>query len=106
MQLVLTMMAPVQVTPYATHRIDPPGTSVKTNKDQLLKFFTAMYRMRRMEIAADMMYKAKYIRGFCHLCAAKHACCCLVFPLHTRTCRNGAHSVLKQHHVNAGSLLG
>ena len=54
---------------YATHRIDAPSTSVKTNKDQLLKFFTAMYRMRRMEIAADMMYKAKYIRGFCHLCA-------------------------------------
>ena len=57
----------VQVRPYEVHRIDAPSETVKTNKDQLLKFFTAMYRMRRMEIAADMMYKAKYIRGFCHL---------------------------------------
>ena len=57
----------LQVRPYKTHRIDPPSTSVKTNKEELLYFFTTMYKMRRMEIAADMMYKAKFIRGFCHL---------------------------------------
>ena len=32
-----------------------------------MKFFETMYKYRRMEIAADMMYKAKFIRGFCHL---------------------------------------
>lgn len=32
-----------------------------------MDFFTKMYRMRRMEISADMLYKAKQIRGFCHL---------------------------------------
>ena len=57
----------MQVRPYKTHRIDPPSTSVTTNKKELLGFFETMYRMRRMEIAADMMYKAKFIRGFCHL---------------------------------------
>ena len=53
----------IQVLPYKTHRLDPPSTSVKTNKEELLGFFTTMYKMRRMEIAADMMYKAKFIEA-------------------------------------------
>ena len=56
-----------QVRPYSAHRIEPPSTSVTTNKEELTKFFETMYKYRRMEIAADMMYKAKFIRGFCHL---------------------------------------
>lgn len=35
-----------------------------------MHFFETMFRMRRLEIAADMQYKAKMIRGFCHLCVA------------------------------------
>lgn len=58
----------MQVNPYKTHRCeDPPSTTVTTTRAELLTFFREMYRMRRMEITADMLYKAKQIRGFCHL---------------------------------------
>ena len=56
-----------QVTPYKAHHIDPPSTTVTTTKSELLKFFETMFRMRRLEVAADMQYKSKQIRGFCHL---------------------------------------
>ena len=55
------------MNPFKTHRCDGPPTQVTTNKEELLGFFHEMYRMRRMEITADMLYKAKQIRGFCHL---------------------------------------
>lgn len=57
----------VEVNPYKTHRIDPPSTTVTATKDELLQYFRELYRLRRMEISADMLYKAKQIRGFCHL---------------------------------------
>jgi pyruvate dehydrogenase E1 component alpha subunit len=39
----------------------------KTNREELLGFFREMSLMRRMEIAADVAYKQKLIRGFLHL---------------------------------------
>lgn len=53
--------------PFTGHRIDPPSRSVETNPKELMTFFSDMALMRRMEIAADSLYKAKLIRGFCHL---------------------------------------
>lgn len=57
----------LQVRDYVGHRIDGPSTSVTATRSELLSYFEQMYRMRRMEIAADMLYKSKLIRGFCHL---------------------------------------
>ncbi|XP_004517037.1 pyruvate dehydrogenase E1 component subunit alpha, mitochondrial [Cicer arietinum] len=53
--------------PFTAHNTDPPSRSVTTSPSELLSFFRTMALMRRMEIAADSLYKAKLIRGFCHL---------------------------------------
>ncbi|XP_068657782.1 pyruvate dehydrogenase E1 component subunit alpha, mitochondrial-like [Aristolochia californica] len=53
--------------PFTGHKCEPPSRSVETTPSELLSFFKDMSLMRRMEIAADSLYKAKLIRGFCHL---------------------------------------
>lgn len=44
-----------------------PSSSTECSKDDLLSYFEKMYEMRRMEITCDNEYKARNIRGFCHL---------------------------------------
>ena len=53
--------------PFTSHNCEPPSTTVQTTASELMSFFNDMVLMRRMEIAADSLYKAKLIRGFCHL---------------------------------------
>ena len=44
-----------------------PELDVEVTKDMLIDMYKDMTLMRRMEMAADALYKAKLIRGFCHL---------------------------------------
>jgi pyruvate dehydrogenase E1 component alpha subunit len=52
---------------------DPPEAFVETSKDELIKMYDQMTTMRRMEQAADALYKQKMIRGFCHLAIGQEA---------------------------------
>eukprot|EP00803_Ostreobium_quekettii_P003971 evm.model.scf_484.8 EVM.evm.TU.scf_484.8 scf_484:76854-82042(-) len=65
----------VEVREYKGHKVEAPGNKVLTSKSELQSMFHQMYTMRRMEIASDQMYKAKFIRGFCHLYDGQEAIC-------------------------------
>ena len=52
---------------YTAHLSEEPAATAETNKTELLEYFKTMYTMRRMEITCDNEYKARTIRGFCHL---------------------------------------
>uniref|UniRef100_A0AAV1T2W9 Pyruvate dehydrogenase E1 component subunit alpha n=1 Tax=Peronospora matthiolae TaxID=2874970 RepID=A0AAV1T2W9_9STRA len=54
--------------PYVLHRLDEgPAEVAVTNREEMLGYYQMMYTMRRMEITNDNEYKARNIRGFCHL---------------------------------------
>lgn len=52
---------------FQAYRTEIPGLEVQVTKDGLLSMYKDMNTMRRMEMAADALYKQKLIRGFCHL---------------------------------------
>ncbi|VDN28762.1 unnamed protein product, partial [Gongylonema pulchrum] len=68
--------ATYQITkPFKLHRLDSgPSLTVTLKRDDALDMFRKMQVSRRMEMAADQLYKEKKIRGFCHLYAGEEAC--------------------------------
>lgn len=54
-------------TKFETHLCDSPAQETVATKDELMTYFRKMYTVRRMEITCDTEYKARLIRGFCHL---------------------------------------
>ena len=60
--------AQVEVAPVQCYKNDGPKSLwVDTTKDEVLQGLRDIITMRRMEIAADLMYKSQVIKGFCHL---------------------------------------
>ena len=59
----------IELNPMTTHLFEQSlmPTHAVTNKKELVGYFTQMYALRRMEIAADVLYKSKLVKGFCHL---------------------------------------
>lgn len=58
----------MQSTTYKLHRLSSgPSLATSATRDELLGYYREMNMVRRMEIAADGLYKQKQIRGFLHL---------------------------------------
>ncbi|KAH0544906.1 alpha subunit of pyruvate dehydrogenase [Glutinoglossum americanum] len=58
---------------FETYDLDPPPYSLDVTKAELKKMYYDMVSIRRMEMAADRLYKEKKIRGFCHLSTGQEA---------------------------------
>ena len=58
---------------FETYELDPPPYTMDTTKKELKQMYYDMVAVRRMEMAADRLYKEKKIRGFCHLSTGQEA---------------------------------
>ncbi|KAG0337025.1 alpha subunit of pyruvate dehydrogenase [Podila horticola] len=58
---------------FESYNCDAPSLEVNISKEELVRMYKSMVVMRRMEMASDGLYKAKLIRGFCHLCTGQEA---------------------------------
>ncbi|KIX06031.1 pyruvate dehydrogenase (acetyl-transferring) E1 component, alpha subunit [Rhinocladiella mackenziei CBS 650.93] len=58
---------------FETYNLEPPPYTLDTTKKELKQMYYDMVSVRRMEMAADRLYKEKKIRGFCHLSTGQEA---------------------------------
>ncbi|PUU80939.1 dehydrogenase E1 component-domain-containing protein [Tuber borchii] len=58
---------------FESYIVDGPSTELSVSKNELKKMYSDMVTIRRMEMAADKLYKEKKIRGFCHLSTGQEA---------------------------------
>jgi len=61
--------------PFKGHKLEVPESSAYATKEELIELYTTMAYYRRFEIAADIAYKNREIRGFCHLYDGQEAIC-------------------------------
>ncbi|KAI9294589.1 pyruvate dehydrogenase e1 component alpha subunit [Neoconidiobolus thromboides FSU 785] len=61
-------------TSFETFKLNEgPNLEISVEKEELIRLYQEMVEVRRMEMAADALYKSKLIRGFCHLCTGQEA---------------------------------
>ncbi|KAJ3345328.1 alpha subunit of pyruvate dehydrogenase [Kappamyces sp. JEL0680] len=58
---------------FDTHNCPRPAGETTATRDELINLFKVMVEIRRLEMACDQAYKAKQIRGFCHLSIGQEA---------------------------------
>lgn len=68
------LRAKFSIRDFKIHRLESgPSTEVELNREDGIKMFSQMVKIRRMEAAANTLYKDKIIRGFCHLYSGQEA---------------------------------
>ncbi|WBW73144.1 pyruvate dehydrogenase e1 component alpha subunit Pda1 [Schizosaccharomyces osmophilus] len=55
------------------YKIDIPAMNMEVTRNELMDLYENMVTIRRLELACDGLYKAKKIRGFCHLSVGQEA---------------------------------
>ncbi|EPS38323.1 hypothetical protein H072_7945 [Dactylellina haptotyla CBS 200.50] len=63
----------LQDNSFEPYEIEAPSLELKTTKNELRAMYRDMAAVRRMEMAADKLYKERKIRGFCHLSTGQEA---------------------------------
>ncbi|CAG8557658.1 9747_t:CDS:2, partial [Acaulospora morrowiae] len=58
---------------FKAYDCESPSNEIEITREEIVEMYKQMVLMRRMETAADGLYKAKNIRGFCHLCTGQEA---------------------------------
>jgi len=61
--------------PHTVYNIDMPPDFTYVTKAELMDMYELAFKMRRMEIAGDTLYKSKFVKGFCHLYDGQEAIC-------------------------------
>ncbi|KAL1983747.1 hypothetical protein VTN96DRAFT_9919 [Rasamsonia emersonii] len=64
---------PIPDDSFETYELDPPPYTLETTKRELRQLYRDMMTIRRLELAADRLYKEQKIRGFCHLSTGQEA---------------------------------
>lgn len=60
--------ATAQLHPFKLYKLDQgPASTTTCTREDALKYYETMQRIRRMETTLSTLYKEKKIRGFCHL---------------------------------------
>lgn len=58
---------------FETYDLEGPSLDLELSSEELIQMYKDMVIVRRLEMAADALYKAKKIRGFCHLSTGQEA---------------------------------
>ncbi|KIL56643.1 hypothetical protein M378DRAFT_16924 [Amanita muscaria Koide BX008] len=63
----------LQEDSFRAHNCEIPSLEVQVTKGELLTMYKEMQTIRRMEMAAEALYKAELVRGYCHLAIGQEA---------------------------------